>query len=158
MRHTLILIVTILVLNITTQAQTTTIPPLNKEITDYVSTVLNKKVDRGECWDLANQALTRTNAKWDHNFTYGLPVDPEKDSIYPGDIMQFYGVKLKYKKGTEYFTETMQQHTAIVYNVISKGVYDIAQQNSGGVRKVKVSDIDLSTIVKGKIKFYRPVK
>lgn len=145
-------------INATSFQETTAVPPLNQKIIDYVNTVIKKKVDRGECWDLANEALTRINAKWDKKYTYGQLVNPEKDTIYPGDIIQFYGVKMKYKVGKEEYTEEAKHHTAIVYKVKVKGIYDIAHQNTGfSGKKVGISEIDLATVTKGKLKFYRPV-
>jgi|SRR6056297_1209629 len=135
------------------------IPELNRQIVEYVKTVIGKKVDRGECWDLAYQALERVNADWDKAFVYGDPVNPKKDEIFPGDIIQFENVVIKYKKGNAYYTETMEQHTAIVYNVKDKGVYEIAHQNTQfSGRKVGVSTLDINTVVDGKMYFYRPTQ
>ncbi len=136
------------------------IPPANKEIIEFVNSVIGKKVDRGECWDLANKALLKTGAKWDHKFVYGNLVHPEKDDIFPGDIIQFYGVKMKYNKDKDAYSETMTKHTAIVYKVKERGVYYIAQQNTGGRsgKKVSIGELDLKNVIKGKMKFYRPVK
>lgn len=134
-------------------------PELNKQVVDYVSTVIGQQVDRGECWDLANQALTKIGAKWDLEYIYGEKLDPEKETIYPGDIIQFEGVKLKYKKGNYTYEEEMEHHTAIVYKVLSKGVYELAHQNTGfSGRKVGLSELKLDDVVKGKLKFYRPVR
>jgi hypothetical protein len=53
----------------------------------------------------------------------------------------------------------MTHHTAIVYNVIDKGVYEIAHQNTQfSGRKVGISTLNLNHIVKGKTYFYRPTK
>jgi len=135
------------------------IPGLNKQILEYVKSTIGKKVDRGECWDLANQALTSINAEWDHKYKYGKPVNPKKDIIYPGDLIQFEGVKVKYKKGNTTYTEDMNHHTAIINRVIEKGVYELAHQNTGfSGRKVGLSTLDISTIIKGKMSIYRPIK
>ncbi len=130
------------------------IPKLNSIIKSYLNTVINKKVDRGECWDLANQALTRANAGWTFPTTFGRLVNPVTDTIYPGDIIQFTNVKLKNSKGE---TWTFPKHTAIVYEVISKGVYKIAEQNVNGNRKVQIDDLAFKDKVSGKLQFYRPV-
>jgi len=136
-------------------AQTT--PELNKEILKYVKSVEGKKVDRGECWDLANQALKLINADWDKAFVYGDKLDPMKDEIFPGDLIQFDNIKIQYTEGNATYTETMGQHTAIVYKVLEKGVFEIAHQNTGfSGRKVGVSTLNINYIVKGKIFFYRP--
>lgn len=135
------------------------IPDLNKEIVKYVKSVIGKKVDRGECWDLANQALKLVGADWNKEYIYGNKIDPYKDKVFPGDLIQFENVKVQYKKGNVTYTEFMTHHTAIVYKVISKGVYEIAHQNTEfSGRKVGISKLNLQTIVKGETYFYRPTK
>jgi hypothetical protein len=133
------------------------IPDLNKKIIKYVKSVMGTQVDRGECWDLASQALNRNNAKWNGEYIYGKQIDPEKDTVYPGDIIQFEKVKVKYTNGNTTTTETMAHHTAIVYKVYKKGKYQLAHQNTGfSGRKVGLSDLELANVMKGKMKFYRP--
>ena len=135
------------------------IPPMNKKIIAYVETVIGQKVNRGECWDLAYESLNRVEADWDGRFKYGKKVDPLKDKIFPGDLIQFDNVKIQYKEGNTTYTETMGQHTAIVYEVLGKGRYRIAHQNTSfSGRKVGVSELNIHHIVKGDIDFYRPTK
>lgn len=132
-------------------------PELNKKIIKYVNSVMGKQVDRGECWDLANQALTRNNAEWNGEYVYGKEINPEKDEVFPGDIIQFEKVKVRYTVGNAITTETMGHHTAIVYKVYSKGKFQLAHQNTGfSGRKVGLSDLELANVIKGKMKFYRP--
>ena len=134
------------------------LPPLNKKIVAYVKSVIGKTVDRGECWDLANRALTDNNAEWDGEYKYGTLLNPKEDEILPGDIIQFEKVKVTYKKDNVTTTETMPHHTAIVYRVKEKGVFDLAHQNTGfSGRKVGISELNLSNIVKGRYYIYRPV-
>lgn len=135
------------------------LPELNKQVIEIVKTTIGKKVDRGECWDLANKVLTELKADWDLKNKYGNLVNYKKETVYPGDIIQFEGVKVKYKKGNATYTETMEHHTAVVYRVISPGVFELAHQNTGfSGRKVGLSNLDISTIIKGKMSIYRPVK
>lgn len=135
------------------------IPAINKQIIEFVKSTIGQKVDRGECWDLANKALTLVGAEWNHEYKYGKLLNPKKDAIYPGDIIQFEGVKVKYKDGNTTYTETMDHHTAIVYRVIQKGVYELAHQNTGfSGRKVGLSTLDINNIIKGKMSIYRPYK
>ena len=135
------------------------IPELNKQVIEYVKTTIGKKVDRGECWDLANKALTQINADWDLKYKYGSLVNPKKDVIYPGDIIQFEGVKVKYKNGNTTYTEEMGHHTAIIYRVIDKNTYELAHQNTGfSGRKVGLSKLDITNIIKGRMSIYRPTK
>jgi hypothetical protein len=148
---------TILILSasIIGRAQT---PSMNAEIVKYVKSVIGTKVGRGECWDLAHDALTLVNAQWDHQYNYGKEINPSKDSIYPGDIIHFSNVVVKYttEKGT--FTESYPQHTAIVYRVLAPGEYQIAHQNNGySGKKVGLSNLRLADKKSGKIQFYRPV-
>ena len=133
------------------------LPPLNRKIVDYVTTVIGKQVDRGECWDLANRALTDNGAKWDGEYKYGTLLNPKKDKILAGDIIQFEKVKMIYKVGNSTTTEAMPHHTAIVYKVKEDGVYQLAHQNTGfSGRKVGLSDFNINNMVKGKIYIYRP--
>lgn len=132
-------------------------PELNQKIINYVNSVIGKQVDRGECWDLAYQALNRHNAKWNGEYIYGKEINPETDVVYPGDIIQFEKVKVKYTIGNTITTETMGHHTAIVYKVYKKGKYQLAHQNTGfSGRTVGLSDLELANVIKGKMKFYRP--
>jgi hypothetical protein len=135
------------------------IPTLNKEIVEYVESVIGKKVDRGECWDLANQALIKVDADWDRQYVYGNRIDHEKDKVYPGDLIQFKNVTVRYTEGNVTYTELMAHHTAIVYKVLGKGVFEIAHQNTEfSGRKVGLSELNTNHIIKGKVYFYRPTK
>ncbi len=135
------------------------IPALNTEIVNYTKNAMGKKVNTGECWDLAAEALKANAAKWDGMYKFGNEVDPKAECIFPGDIIQFKDVQVKYKKGNATYTESMPHHTAIVYKVNGKGDYEIAHQNySEFGRKVGVSSLALQNVTKGKLTFYRPVK
>ncbi len=115
-------------------------------------------MDRGECWDLANRALTDNNAQWDGEYKYGTLLNPKKDQILPGDIIQFEKVKIVYKVGNTTTTEMMPHHTAIVYKVKEAGIYELAHQNTGfSGRKVGLSDFNINNMVKGRIYIYRPM-
>lgn len=134
------------------------IPELNQRIIEYVQSVIGKKVDRGECWDLAYQALNRINAEWDGRFQYGKLINPKREPVLPGDIIQFKNVKIRYRIGNTTYTESMDQHTAIVYKVESEKVFTIAHQNTEfSGRKVGLSDLNLEYVVKGNVRIYRPV-
>lgn len=133
------------------------IPELNKQILEYVKSVNGKKVDRGECWDLAYQALNSVNADWDKAFIYGDKINPKKDKVFPGDLIQFENIVIKYTEGNATYTETMGQHTAIVNKVLGDGIFEIAHQNTQfSGKKVGLSKLNINYIVKGNIYFYRP--
>jgi hypothetical protein len=135
------------------------IPELNRKILDFVSSNLNKKVGNGECWDLAAGALNSAGAKWDGKYAFGKEVNYSKECVYPGDVMQFDGVKVQYEIEDRYYIETMDQHTAIIYKVEAKSDFVIAHQNTAfSGRKVGLSPLKLSDISKGWFKIFRPEK
>jgi hypothetical protein len=135
------------------------VPALNKEIIAFVKSKVNKKVGRGECWDLAAEALKTTEAVWDKNYKFGLEVNYKKDCVFEGDIIQFEGVMIKYKKGNTFYVEELGHHTAIIYEVKAKGEYVLAEQNTNQLgKKVGFSTLELENITKGKFKIFRPSK
>ena len=133
------------------------IPTLNVGVLKFVKSKINKKVGRGECWDLAAEALEYVDAKWDKEYIFGQEVDPNTDCIFAGDIIQFENVKLKYVKGEVTYHEMMLHHTAIIYQVSGTGKYKLAHQNIR-IRnnRVEITDIDLKNISKGELHIYRP--
>ncbi len=134
------------------------IPELNKRIIEYVQSVIGEQVDRGECWDLAYQALNRFNAEWDGKYKYGKLINPKREPVLPGDVIQFKNVKIMYQITNTTYTEFMKQHTAIVYKVKQKNVFTIAHQNTEfSGRKVGLSDLNLNHVVKGDVRIYRPI-
>lgn len=139
-------------------SQCDSIPQLNEQIIQLVEGKMGKKVDRGECWDLARYVLDKVGAKWDGQYVYGQLL-AKKDCISSGDIIQFEKVVVKYKNGNKTITEKMLHHTAIVYNVKSSDFIELAHQNTGfSGKKVGKSFLQLSTIKSGSIMIYRPVK
>lgn len=134
-------------------------PDLNKKIIEYVNSQINKKVGRGECWDLAAEALNTSGAVWDKNFKFGKEIDVKKDCVFPGDIMQFTNVTVEYKQGNRTYKESMAQHTAIIYEIKGTGDYTIADQNtSTHGRKVGLNPLKLENISNGKFQVFRPTK
>ena len=135
------------------------IPVLNKQIIAYVKTTIKKKVGRGECWDLAYELLKLVDAKWDGKYRFGEEVKVNKDCIYPGDIIQFEGVVVKYTKDGVEFKEKLAHHTAVIYEIKGKGDFILAHQNTAfSGKKVGLSPLNIADISKGKYKIYRPVK
>ncbi len=104
--------------------------PMNEQIIGFVNSNMNKKVGKGECWDLANEALTLVQAKWDGNLKFGRKLDYKKECVYPGDIIQFEKVKVKYTENKITYQEAMAHHTAIIYEVKGTGEYILAHQNT----------------------------
>lgn len=139
-------------------AQCDSVPELNKGVIAFTQSKMNKKVGRGECWDLAKFALEHVGASWDGGYVFGRKLD-KGECLLPGDIIQFEHIKIKYKKGSNTFTESMPHHTAIIYEVISEDEVKLTHQNTGYTgRKVGVSGLKFSTIQSGKYMVYRPQK
>ncbi len=152
-----LLTVAIACLSLTIQAQE--LPELNQQILTFVEENIGQQVRRGECWDLVAIPLNAYGAKWDLAYEYGRKYDPKKETVIEGDIIQFEGVKIQYTEGNTTYTETMEHHTAVVYEVISPTTFKIAHQNNGfSGRKVGVSELNIDNVKKGKLLFYRPVK
>jgi hypothetical protein len=135
------------------------VPGLNLQIIGIVRSQIGTTVDRGECWDLAALVLNTTGAKWDKRYNFGRKVNPEKECVFPGDLIQFEGVKIKYTRNDTVFSESMGHHTAVINEVKAKGIYVLAHQNTGtSGRKVGLSNLDLKTIIKGEYQIFRPVR
>jgi len=138
------------------------IPSLNKKVIEYVDTVIGERVGRGECWDLAAAALDHAGAYLDRSsqksiYIFGKELNPKKDKIFPGDIIQIENVKIEYTRANMIYTENMIHHTAIIYEVKEKDLYKIAHQNTSfSGKNVGLSYLNLSDIKKGEITFYRP--
>jgi hypothetical protein len=133
--------------------------PLNEKVLEFVKSKIGMKTGRGECWDLAAEALDFAGADWDHAFKFGRKLNPEKDCIYPGDIIQFEGVKAECKQGNTISTQEMKQHTAVIFEVKQKGSFVLAEQNTSyGGRKVTLSPFELQFVKKGRYYIYRPAK
>jgi hypothetical protein len=137
-------------------AQCDTIAALNSEVLSFAQSNINKKIGRGECWDLAKYALENSNAIWDHRFEFGRTLKKD-ECLMPGDIIQFKNAKFKYKEGNKTFYITMTQHTAIVNKIISEDEIQLIHQNTAfSGKKVGVSSIKFSTMTQGKYTIYRP--
>lgn len=139
-------------------AQDHELPAVNRRILEYVQEQHGRKVGRGECWDLAAAALDRAGAKWDGDHGFGRELDLRRDSILPGDIVQFEGAEFQWKEGNAIHTSRMPHHTAVVVGVLAPGVFTMAEQNTQATgRKVGFARLDLSQRTKGSVRLFRPV-
>ncbi len=135
------------------------LPEVNRKVIEFVDMHMDKKVGRGECWDLAAGALDHADADWDGRYGFGEVIDPAKEAILPGDLVRFKNVVTRDRSGNVTREERMAEHTAIIYKVHDKGVFDLAHQNTDVAgRKVGVSRFLLNSVVRGKVAFYRPVE
>lgn len=133
------------------------IPLLNRKIIAFVDSKMKKKVGRGECWDLAAEALNSSGAKWDGKLKFGRLLDLKQESILPGDIIQFEGVKIKFETANARYTQLLKHHTGIIYTVKGAKQFDMANQNTEQFgRKVAITYIDLEQVTTGRYLIYRP--
>lgn len=160
---TLLLTISITILTLSGIAQDLFMPPLNAKIIQYVNKNIGKKVDRGECWDLAFRALEFANAKHENTYDFGRKLN-KNEEVYAGDIIQFENVKIKMflqnnVEVKEYIIHDIPHHTAIIYEVLDSLQFKIADQNNGiSGKKVAITALNLNLIEKGNFTIYRPEK
>ncbi len=128
----------------------TTVPVAGK-ILEFCKKNLGKKVDRGECWDLANAALNYAEAAWEPPLNFGDKIDFSKKDFKPADILQFSNVKFIFKNASA----TFPKHTAIIYKV-NGNMLTLYHQNFNNKRYLDTLSISLDNIKNGKIEVYRP--
>lgn len=126
--------------------------PVAKKILAFCDANKSKKVGKGECWDLAKEALNNAGATWTPPYVFGKELG-KKDIVLPGDIIQFEKVRIEYPDGA---WKDIPHHTAIIYKVAGTNKFTIAEQNANGKRFVQFSEIDLSYLKKGKYTIFRP--
>lgn len=140
-----------------TQSGVTTTP--GEAIAAFAEASMNKKIGRGECWDLAQFALNKAGATWDGSYGFGTPLDWRTEPILRGDIVQFDNVLIERRTERSIEQATMGPHTAIVVEVLGPGRYTIAHQNFGPAgRKVSRYELVMADVKNGTITFFRPVR
>lgn len=149
-----------------TQSITETLPDdllnidLNEKILEFVDRTLGSKVGRGECWDLAQEALDTNLADWTRPVTFGLPLDPDNAEIKAGDIIQVRNLKtVEHLPNNVTRRESLgaPDHTAVIYKVLGKKHFTLAHQNVQGKRAVIKSDVNFNNTTSGEFWIYRPV-
>lgn len=143
-------ILAIILLSIFCKPEMQTVPVAGK-ILEYCKKNLGKKVDKGECWDLANAALNYSGAAWESPYGFGDKVEFKKENLKPADILQFTNVKFMFKNGSA----TFPKHTAIIYKM-NGSVVTLFHQNMNNKRYVDTLSISLDNLKNGKIEAYRP--
>lgn len=136
-----------------------TLPQVNQRVVNYVNGQIGNKVGRGECWDLAAEALNNAHAKWDGQYGFGAVVDWRKEEVMPGDIVQFENVFVEHRIEGGSVREQYGIHTAVVVEVHGRGDYVLAHQNVRPVgKRVGTAPLLMSEVRSGKLRFYRPVE
>lgn len=127
-------------------------PTVNEKIIAFVNKNMGKKVGTGQCWDLASAALNEAGAKWNSPYEFGTKLNYTSAKVLPGDIIRFKNVKFKHGN----FIGEYPEHTAIIYKVIKKGEWQIAEQNNNTRLYIVVSDFYLAWKTRGTVEIYRP--
>jgi len=130
----------------------------NQAVLAFTKTAIGTTVGRGECWDLAQQALDYSGSVWSKPHQFGFPLS-KSDAILAGDIIQFQSARFEWKNGNRSGWKQLGSpgHTSIVYAVQGSRL-QLAHQNVNGVRKVFLDSIDLTHIVSGSYQIFRPYK
>lgn len=153
-----------------------------EHIANWCEVKEGQTVGDGECWTLAHDALEKAcgrHAFISSGLTHGaliatfvgkdntipaITLPPVSDAIRRGDILQFKSCVFQYPRRTMSFGSP--DHTAIVLDVKESDDADkdgrlkwleIIHQNMAGVKKVRVSDIDLGRLSSGELRVFRPV-
>jgi len=138
------------------EPKNTELPAANKKVIEFVEASIGKKIDRGECWDLANRALQYAGAKWQFPTNFGKPVNYHTTQLLPGDIVQFNYATFEHKTDTSLMRWRITTHTAIIYKFIHHINVLLAEQNVNNNKHVKINPIDFAWLKSGKIFVYRP--
>ena len=125
--------------------------PVAGKILEFCKSNMGKKVDRGECWDLAYAALNSAGADWSAPFNFGDKIDYKKEALKPADVLQVTNVKFMFPNRSMSFPK----HTAIVSKANGNAIL-VYHQNFNNKRYVDTLTINLDNIKNGKIEAYRP--
>jgi hypothetical protein len=101
----------------------------NQKVVQWANGQLRKQVGKGECWDLAEQALKHAGAETstdlgpvddDADYIWGDEVDDIKD-IEPGDILQFRDYVVTTTSETEYTYPDGSSETEVKTETAERG-------------------------------------
>ncbi|WP_020394442.1 CHAP domain-containing protein [Thiolinea disciformis] len=114
---------------------------LGAKVLRFAQDTLDKRVGKGQCWDLAESVLTKAGAKTskmyytgekknfgDADYVWGKPITQKE--LQAGDVIQFrdYEVKLEKPDGSWKSIER-PHHTAIVESINEDGSIIVIEQN-----------------------------
>lgn len=141
------------------------LPPANNQlVVDYLNNHRGQKVGTGICFDLLIGVGDYVDSV--NGYRDSIMEDVSVTELQAGDIIDFKNVVFDDGRKAE-------SHTAFVYNITSSGIISIAQQNVGSLKgadkiiyrgekvsvvkdsKVEISVFDLSSVVSGKVSFFR---
>ena len=143
---------------------------------------MGRQVGNGECWTLAHDGLKAIAATCSEqgqepcmpsqSYIHGVAVytfipatKPDSNpgrsvleaGVGRGDIVQILSAHFKSRDGRRQAWAGDPDHTAVVTSVDRNGVIAVAEQNVGGVKKVRTGSYDLSEMFKGEVRIFRAV-
>lgn len=133
---------------------------LNSKLLEFADKAMGTVIGRGECWDVAQEALDSNLADWARVLNFGIPVNPDTDVVKAGDIIQFFNLVItEHPTPDSYRRITLgsPDHTAIIYKVLGNRQFTLAHQNFKGNRGVTTLDVNLANTTAGSYKIFRPV-
>lgn len=135
------------------QPQTASLP-LNQAVLNFANSRMGQTVGRGECWDLAKEALQSAGAKVPgmdmEVYVFGRRLSGPQE-LQPGDIIQMQNAQFT----TAWGSSSAWQHTVIVTAVNGSRI-DVLEQNFNNIRSVTRGNYDISTLTGGTLTYYRP--
>lgn len=117
---------------------------LNQKVLEYARGKYNQQVGTGECWDLAEEAVTQAggesskkltgaNGKAFESADYKWGTEVKLEDALPGDVLQFKGHKFEEKTTTDSGWQSEEQnrghHTAIVEKNLGDGRLIVLEQH-----------------------------
>jgi len=145
---------------------------INARVIQFAQRQIGHRVGRGECYDLAHQALRASGARSapdygeitdDADYVWGESV--ELSDVRAGDVIQFrdYSFRITRDDGS-WSEEERPHHTAIVASVGENGAIEVYEQNVPQGHRVRRSQLyfadstggAINVRVSGSFWFYRP--
>jgi len=117
---------------------------LNQKVLEFARAKLGQQVGTGECWDLAEDAVTQSGGESSKTLTgvtgkafksadYKWGTEVKLDTAQPGDVLQFKGhsfdEKTTQSNGWTSESQTRGHHTAIVEKNLGDGRLIILEQH-----------------------------
>ena len=118
---------------------------LNQKVLEYARGKFDQQVGRGECWDLAEEAVTQSGGESSKKLTnasgkafetadYKWGTEVELKDAQPGDVLQFKGHNFELKttrsNGWDSEEQNWGHHTAIVEQNLGDGRLVVLEQHT----------------------------
>lgn len=149
---------------------------LNSKVATFLAGKVGVRVGGGECAHAASEALRTAGAEFTNadlgpdspaagdyvwgtllksiSIVNGRWTDSKPTTrLLPGDIIQYRNTRFVYPSSTS----TLSQHTSVVASVNTAGSATfVYEQNFNRIRSVRRNSIDLTKLVSGYLRIYRP--